>query len=29
MKANGITDPASLKIGQVLVIPMPTATPSR
>jgi len=28
MEANGITDPTSLKIGQVLVIPTPAATPS-
>ena len=28
MKANDITDPTGLKIGQVLVIPTPTATPS-
>jgi len=27
MEANDITDPTSLKIGQVLVIPTPTATP--
>ena len=27
MKANDITDPTSLRIGQVLVIPTPTATP--
>jgi len=27
MEANGITDPTSLKIGQVLIIPTPTATP--
>jgi LysM repeat protein len=29
LEANDITDSTSLKIGQVLVIPMPTATPSR
>ena len=27
MEANGITDPTSLKIGQVLVIPTPTPSP--
>jgi len=27
MEANGITDPTSLTIGQVLVVPTPTATP--
>jgi len=27
MEANGITDPSSLKLGQVLVIPTPTTTP--
>jgi LysM repeat protein len=27
MDANDITDPTSLKIGQVLIIPTPTATP--
>ena len=29
LEANGITDPTSLKLGQVLVIPTPTATASR
>lgn len=28
LEANGITDPTSLTIGQVLVIPTPAATPS-
>jgi LysM repeat protein len=27
MKANGITDPTSLKIGQELIIPTPTPSP--
>ena len=27
MEANGITDPAGLKIGQVLIIPTPTPSP--